>query len=151
MNNSSVANFVYDQQMKAQSLAVLAILSQTDPEQVGAKWNKEFCQYKYNQQTAPWYNGREIGFSLMIENPASFKPGASRNNLIIVCSEYRRSDDIVVYCWEANLSMMNPPTLADFSDEIYNNKQFFRYLDIKGSVEYIVEKIKNFVTSNNDA
>jgi hypothetical protein len=76
-------------------------------------------------------NGRENGFCLKL-----FEGG---NLLAIAFSEYRKSDDIVVYVggWTDFEMQGNVP-----SEEVYENKKMFG--SEEEAVEYIVKQIKGF-------
>lgn len=145
MATNTLADFVYDPQIKSQPLAILALLSKTELHQSFVDWDAKFKRYRFEKTTAPWYNGRETGFSLVV------CAGGTKPRLCIVCVEARRSDDIMVYSWEYNGSYLNPPTLSDFSDEIYHTHgRSFPYLGIKEAYEYIVGRIKDHLRTNKE-
>lgn len=94
---------------------------------------KAVCFLNLHDATVGCYsNGRENGFCLRLFEGNKF--------LVIAFSEYRSSDDIVVYIGDsfADFEMQgNVP-----SDEVYENKKMFG--DEEQAVEYIVSKIKGF-------
>lgn len=135
----TIANFIFDQSMNPQALAVLALLWRESPEKTGAVWDETNRRYSYYQETHAWHNGREQGFSLVASRSL-----ASSKNTCIVCAENRNSDNIVVYHW-FNESTLNPPTIhnSGWSDKVYReNSKFFNEDDIAGARDYILELIK---------
>ena len=68
--------------------------------------------------------------------------------LYIVVTEARSSDSIVVWNWTGKQEM-NPVTIKNkdhFTDEVYkNNRHDFGYLDIKNTVEFIENLIRDHV------
>ena len=76
-----------------------------------------------------YQNGREQGYSIVIYNTGFF-------NKMIAFSENRNSDDIVVYVGEYSFQSI--------SDKAYNNAKYFKWDDIIGAANYIVEQIIDF-------
>jgi hypothetical protein len=138
MNSRTIANFVYDPAMQAQPLAVLAFLSTEEPE--FAEWDDERKEYKYEQETHAWWNGRERGFSLMASLPM-------RDPVTLICVECRRSDQIRVYRYEGQ-SRMNPPVVADMPASAWDNYKYFDYGDILGAYNYIKAGIAQYLLSD---
>ena len=107
----------------AQGFAVLAALHELLDEDVLAK----------DIVIQPYVNCREQGFSVRrfaFDVQVSF-------------SEYRKSDDIVVYSGKRNEFSMqgNVP-----DDEVYKGAKFFPCLDVKAAAEFIVK----FLFSDNE-
>lgn len=84
--------------------------------------------------TAAWYNGRERGISLVCRDYDN------RESLVVVWTECRNSDSIIVYMWRATaLSFMNPPQFSDasFTDAVYRAGRSFRYDEQKKAAAHI--------------
>jgi|SRR6185436_10276311 len=76
-------------------------------------------------ETAPWYNGRERGFTFTISN---FK-----KTLHVAVFEHRNSDDICALRWEGE-SDINPPTCESDCEKAYHGKN--KWDGIAHTVEY---------------
>ena len=83
--------------------------------------------------TAPFYNGRERGFVLTIQDAN----GKFAKN--IAFAECRNSDVIVVYSWVAAPWALNPPMVSDFTEEVYNRQV------VHSSVDDACDDIRNMV------
>lgn len=83
---------------------------------------------EYSFQIYPYQNGRENGISILRTNEKDFT-----DNLVIVFSECRKSDDIVVYheTLYTNSDFFNKLFTGGFplSDEAYENPSFFNIYD----------------------
>lgn len=77
-------------------------------------------------------NGRENGFCLKLFEGSKF--------LVIAFSEYRKSDDIVVYIGDSFSDFEMQGNIP--SESVYENKKMFG--DEERAVEYIVSLIKGF-------
>ncbi len=87
---------------------------------------------------SPFYNGRERGVCLTVR--ANFhKPG-----IAIVWGEHRSSDDIYVDTFPVD-SFMNPPTMASFTEEIYNLRKTFRYNEVYKVVDHVYELVRQHI------
>lgn len=77
----------------------------------------------------PYCNGRERGWCITV-----FKNKAKNKIKQVVFSEFRNTDEIVVYCGKVGDFTMagNVP-----SDKVYDNKTFFNYKDVLGAVLFI--------------
>lgn len=76
--------------------------------------------------TAPWYNGRERGFTFTLSN--------YKKTLHIAVFEHRNSDSICALRWEVELPGMNPPSMATDGAKAYPTDH--KYDDIAHSVRY---------------
>ena len=78
----------------------------------------------------PYQNGREHGWTL------------SKGNKKVAFSEFRRSDDIVLY---PGTSMSLDFDMAGNipNEEVYNRKVFFAYNEVVKAAEHIIEYLEN--------
>jgi hypothetical protein len=139
MNKSnSLASMILVPGMNPQALAVLALIQGMTPEFV--EYDKG---YEYYESTSYWSNGREQGFCLR----AAGKQFADEAIHIVVV-EHRNSDSIMVYSWVERPGM-NPPTLANFTDEIYKNNcsGCFGYGNIMDAAKDVYNAVEQFVTN----
>ena len=91
-------------------------------------------------KTRAWYNGRERGIVLSL---SPIGEGAPYSQLNIAFGECRNSDQIFLDKWD-KYTGVNPPTVADFTEEGYANRQYFAYMDIVGVTEKIKEMVEEF-------
>jgi len=88
--------------------------------------------------TSVWYNGRERGYALSVYRLGKI------DGLVITFGEHRNSDNIFVDSWVTTLSI-NPPTVADFTDDAYKNRVNFRYGECGAVVRYILSTINMYI------
>lgn len=90
--------------------------------------------------TFPFYNGRErgIGFSI-------YRYG-QKNSLIVTFGECRNSDSIYIDAWEIEKILMNPPTVADFTEEAYTNRRYVVPEKYDEAVKIILEIVEKFMS-----
>jgi hypothetical protein len=93
-------------------------------------------------RTSAWYNGRERGVVISVH-----KAGKPNETYSIVIVEHRNSDDIVVYNWLMPKWDVNPPTVADFTDEAYKSAEHFRASDWRVAAKYASDFIKCYIKS----
>jgi len=98
--------------LSGQAWAVLHLL---DGEPSFAPFNLTTHEYELEIKTSAFYNGRERGFVLDVQH--SFLD--NRDHLYVVCANQRSSDSLVIYKWTGPLRM-NPPTVADLTEQVYN-------------------------------
>lgn len=115
-------------ELNHQAMAVLEYLSGMSP---------DFAPYKdghylYNSSTYAWYNGRERGFSLVVNKDIS-----SVSCKVFVVVESRISDSIVVYTWDSEHGYLNGPTVKDFPEESYTRAIHFKWGDVGEVVNFI--------------
>lgn len=111
-----------------QALAVLQVLSGLEYPR-----GKEDLRIR----TYALYSGREKGFVLEVTRDY-------RKCLHIFVAENRSSDDIFVWSEDRHDVGLDPPTISQFSEESYANRVEFRYLDISGVVQNILELLEAF-------
>jgi hypothetical protein len=119
-----------------QARAILALL-EVEPD--FAEYSEGF--YQIDIDTRAWYNGRERGVSLVVRR-MGFK-----GCLVITFGEHRNTDGIFVDSWEMPHAPMNGPTVADFSDEVYNvwnARTMFHYGEAGKAAKFIYEKMSQF-------
>ncbi len=75
--------------------------------------------------TYAWYNGRERGVALVCRKQRFSDPA-----LVITFGECRSSDSIFVDSWMMEPNM-NGPTVVDFPETAYQNRQTFPFGDIR--------------------
>ena len=105
-----------------------------------------------NASTTPWYNGRECGLCISLSRQDEERETsgfAKYKQLNITFGEERRSDSIFVDAWVTPPTYINPPTVADFTDEAYKNRRSFAPLDVKSAAEHIIAKVKEFLKIDN--
>jgi len=86
-------------------------------------------------ETAAWYNGRERGVSVTFH-------GFRRKPLVVCFAECRNSDDIVIDSFEVEY-YINPPTVANFTEETYLLRRSVPYMafeDAMGVVDALVRE-----------
>lgn len=91
-------------------------------------------------ETNAWYNGRERGVSLLLRDYAK------REALVVVWTEARNSDSLVVYTWKVFGGFMNPPRFSDneFTHEVYKAGRYFGPDDQKKVASYIHGLVKEY-------
>ena len=95
-------------------------------------------------QTRAWYNGRERGIALSLYQYSGKTIQESHNDqLNITFGECRNSEQIFVDHW-VGYTGFSPPTVENFTEEAYNNRQYFPYMDIVGVTEKIKEMVDEF-------
>lgn len=91
--------------------------------------------------TAAWYNGRERGISLVVQ-----KRQQSTENLVIVWTECRNSDQIVVWAWRPKHISINPPSYEDTGfDAVYKHGTYFDYNKQWTAAQYINSVIETYL------
>lgn len=110
------------------SLAILALM---DTFEVGELTKEEKVQidFRIDIRNSAWYNGREKGVCITVSD--------FEKTLIITFGEGRNSDSIFVDTWEIKGGLLNPPTVADFTDEAYENRIYFKYNEIREATRHI--------------
>lgn len=126
--------------LSAQALAVLAMLAQNECDGL-AEYDETGRDYKIEIRTSAWYNGRERGVCLEVRPSFS-----SKEALLITFGEHRNSDCIFIDSWRVVTHFLNPPTVADFSDEAYENRSTVPYGNVADAVSIIRDKIAEFIT-----
>lgn len=89
-------------------------------------------------RTAAWYNGRERGISVSVSTP-------NGRGLVVVFSENRNSDDIVVYTWHVDFAGTNPVTPDQMSDATYRAGKYFAENSPELVAKYVANLIKSFL------
>lgn len=116
-----------DMNISTQALLVLRVLSTHD---IPPEWNIEPIE------TSAWYNGQERGVCVTFRNKQN-------KYLAITFGECRNSDSIFIDHFDTALTL-NPPTLADFSEESYRRRRYAPYLGISDAIDIITEIIGNW-------
>ena len=130
--------------LNAQALAILAMLSRSPCDDLGAEYEEKFHEFKIEIKTFAWYNGRERGVLLEVRPSLS-----SKRALLITFGEHRNSDSIFIDAWEVNEFFLNPPTVADFTDEAYKARTWVDYGNVAKAIEVIRDKISAFMAEAN--
>ena len=112
------------------ALAIFALLTSFEVSDL-TEDERDYVDYLIDIRSYPWYNGRERGICIIISN--------NGEQLNIAFGEIRNSDGIFVDVWETK-STFNPPTVADFSDEAYEQRNYFKY-DEHYKVSQFVQKL----------
>jgi hypothetical protein len=126
--------------LSGQALAVLAMLSQREPD--FATYDKQYQHYNYEATTSAWYNGRERGVSLVVRRSI-----VDKKCIVLTFGEVRNSDSIFIDSWEHDGVFMNPPTIDDFPDKAYAERQYVDYGRVDLAVDLILHKIAAFFES----
>lgn len=95
----------------AQAMAVMSYLNSKD----GIEPSWEGGRYLAEVKCAPWYNGRERGIVFYMRNHNH------AHQINIAVFEHRNSDSICTILWEG-YSGINPPTLTDIPEGVYQDK-----------------------------
>jgi hypothetical protein len=104
-----------------QAQAVLAYLNGRDG--IENSWSVEQKRYIAEPTVARWYNCREQGYVV------SMRSKNYDRQINIAFFEHRNTDEICAIEWEQET--INPPTLNDIPDGVYQNKS-----DISKSLNY---------------
>jgi hypothetical protein len=128
--------------LSAQALAVLAMLADREPCNVSADYDAQARRYDIEVETRPWFNGRERGVLLMIQRGV-----LAKTKLLITFGEARNSDNIFIDSWLSTESFLNPPTVADYPDEAYENRKYVPYGQVGEAVRVIEGKIREYMLS----
>ncbi len=116
------------------AMAILMLLDEFEISGLVDEEHKNNVKYLIDLRTSAWYNGRERGICLCVDlNGTSF---------VITFGECRNSDSIFVDSWIMK-SSLNPPTVADFTDEAYSNRKYFSYNGIYEATQHIDKLIKD--------
>jgi hypothetical protein len=124
-----------------------AILSCLDALHGGVMGDESFLEkcmkYPMALRSAAYYNGRERGICLYGYCSSGMKKG-----FVIAFAECRNSDEIVIDYWEIDgPCFLNPPTVADFTDEAYSKRERLRYSQIEKAVYIIHNHLDKIATS----
>lgn len=133
-------------QINAQAMAILHLLSSHEVADVGAHYDIPSQTYTYQADVSAWYNGRERGICLIVRE--SF---LSTRCLILTFGEARSSDAIFIDAWEHEGRFLNPPTVADFSDEAYADRRSVPNGEIGTAVNVILDRIRDFLQAQPEA
>lgn len=85
-----------------------------------------------------FHNCREQGYSIVA------RPDWSGNCRIVVFSENRNSDSIVVMSWESSLGPLNPVTTHDISEEMWKSRKMIDPYELNQAAEYVLEEIRGY-------
>lgn len=125
--------------INAQAMAVLAFLERYDG--LECSWDRESGRYNANVQVAPWYNGRERGIVVYLHamnSPAQIN---------IAIFEHRNSDKICAALWEDSNCTLNPPTLNDMPEEVYNDGNWtesWGYGEVADVAGWVYDQLDDF-------
>jgi hypothetical protein len=78
-----------------------------------------------------YQNGREQGYSIQ-----AYHKG--KGSYWVMFSEFRRSDDIVVYFGSPETESM---PMQSISEKAYNNAKFFKYNNVSDAADWCIEKL----------
>lgn len=138
MSHTIADSYLY---LNSQSLAVLAMLAQREPD--FAEYDKENREYLYEATTAAWYNGRERGFSLVVRRQMT-----DRACTVITVAEHRSSDQIVIMSWDyEDKYFLNPPMVDDAPESAWAGSQHVDYGRIDLAVALIEKIVSRFLVS----
>jgi predicted transposase YbfD/YdcC len=87
-------------------------------------------------ETSAWYNGQERGVCVTFRH-------SSGKRLAITFGECRNSDAIFIDHFDIKW-MLNPPTIADFSEEAYKKRRYANYLDISHAIDIITDTLRDW-------
>jgi hypothetical protein len=123
----------------AAALAVQAYIEAQDG--VEASWNSERHRYDAEPRVAPWYNGRERGIVIYLNN---------RNHtdqINIAVYEHRNSDNICALMWR-QYTGINPPNLAILPEDVFKDKwdvtESWSYYKAVDAAQWVVEQLNDF-------
>jgi hypothetical protein len=124
--------------LSGQGRAVLVMLSENEPD--FADFDEERRTYSVFISTAAWYNGRERGFSLVMDPRQG-----TQDRLVITCAEIRNTDGIFVDTWvDETSAYLNPPTPRDQPEESYEARTRFGFGDVGKAASFIYDLMEKF-------
>jgi hypothetical protein len=112
----------------------------THPLASRAPWLDDEPRYDIEIDTFPFYNGRERAVGLRVR-----RDGIHGKGLILVFGEDRRSDALFFDRWVQGRVGLNPPTVADFSDEVYRARRLFPFARLDLAADAILEDLRAFL------
>lgn len=124
--------------LSGQALALLGLLSRREPSM--APWLDDEQRYDIEIDTFPFYNGRERSVGLRVRRDWIHGKG-----LILVFGEDRRSDALFLDRWIEERVGLNPPTVANFTEEAYRARRTFPFARLDQAADAIIEDIRAFI------
>jgi len=132
-----MSNRMADMQLDigAQALAILAMLSQREPDFVleSSNINDELVVSSH-----AFYNGRERAVSV------SYQRGYAGKCLNIVFGEGRNSDSIFIDWWVNERALPNGPRVSDFPEEAHHSRKYHDYGRLDVAVQHIYDLVEDF-------
>jgi predicted transposase YbfD/YdcC len=116
-----------DMNISTQALLVLRALSRQD---IPDDWDVTTLE------TSAWYNGRERGVCVTFRHKKS-------KYLAITFGECRNSDSIFIDHFDIKCNL-NPPTIADFSEDAYGKRRYADYLGISDAIDIITNILRDW-------
>lgn len=135
-HNSVIADPTFG--LNSQALAILALLAQTAPTDVA--YDKKTKLFAVFIQTFPFYNGRERGVCLAVQRGA----GGGGETMLLAFAEHRNTDGIILQKQMIAHSVMNMPTIDDFSEDSYRARESFDWGACGRVVNVILGHIAEF-------
>ncbi len=131
--------------LRSQALAILALLSQTEPE--FAEWDDELHSYLVSFSTFAWYNGREKGVAIKMKRELRQQdPQNPPPVQVITFGEDRTSDRVFVQIWITDY-IDGAPTVEELDDRVERGQASRCEFDPRNYgpvVDYILEQMKVF-------
>jgi hypothetical protein len=125
----------------AAALAVQAYIEARDG--VESSWNTDSKRYDAEPRVAPWYNGRERGIVIYMNN------ANHRDQINIAIYEHRNSDNICALMWRQQ-TYINPPSLATLPENVFKDKwdvtESWSYYKAVDAAQWVVEQLNQFWT-----
>ena len=123
----------------APAMATFGYLSGIDG--IENSWDDERTEYRARTRVGDWFNGRERGFSLLVEDARYRIP-----TQVFIVYEHRGSDTLCILHYVTEGSMMNPPTLQTLPEGLYNSSsdytKGFDYTESWKAAQYIIDKFR---------
>ena len=102
---------------------------------------KKAIDQAFHVETFAFYNGRETCIGIQVEGRNDHNKPANKRRLILYFGEHRSSDAIFVQhtTWSGGI---NPPTIANFDEESYNQRRCFNCNALDELADYVVELVE---------
>jgi hypothetical protein len=127
----------------AAALAVQSYIESRDG--IEPSWNKERGRYDAEPRVAPWYNGRERGIVIYMNNHNH------TDQINIAIYEHRNSDNICALMWRQK-TYINPPCLATLPEDVFKDKwdvtESWSYYKAVDAASWVVEQLEEFWTES---
>ena len=132
---------------RAVETAILSLLGVHDG--IEASWCDERKRYLAEPKYADYWNGREAGYAITLDN-LFMRDRASLLQLNIVFFEHRNSDNLCALLWESGVTI-NPPTIEDvtankpeYAEDKYATDVTFAYNELVEFADWIHAQMENW-------
>lgn len=102
---------------------------------------QDFAEDNLTVHSYPFYNGREKSIAIVAHCKSDWAHGT-----VIVFGENRNSDDLFIDTWQTS-NVWDAPTVEDFTEEAYKNRQYFKYHEFYKVAKAVVAMLSNIVVN----